>query len=238
MIVVAIESATDSAGVAIAGDDGISASFGCAGRRRHNETLAPALAHLFASTGFKPSDLGAVVVDVGPGLFTGLRVGVALAKGLAKGLAIGVVALGSTEVLARAAFEAGWPGEVLAVVDARRGEVFVARYGLDAGLPKELAPARRFRPEELAHAVADLDQGPLLCVGDGARRYADLLAAAKAEVAGPLLAAPDAAVAARIGLERLSAGEVPVPPGEVAVRYLRDADVRINWTVRTGAGER
>ena len=70
-------------------------------------------------------------VDLGPGLFTGLRVGVATAKGLAQGLGIGMVGVTSLEVLARAAFDTGWEGPVVAAVDARRGEVFAARYDRD-----------------------------------------------------------------------------------------------------------
>ena len=65
------------------------AEFALAGRRRHVETLTPALEHLLAQVGLAPGALGVVAVDIGPGLFTGLRVGVAAAKGLAQSLGIG-----------------------------------------------------------------------------------------------------------------------------------------------------
>ena len=67
-----------------------------------------------------------MAVDLGPGLFTGLRVGVAAAKGLAQALGIGVVGLSSLDILPRAAAQCGHRGRVLAAVDARRGEVFAS----------------------------------------------------------------------------------------------------------------
>ena len=210
MILLGIESATELVGVAVGDDDGPRAAVWASGRRRHAEALAPAVEHVLDQAEVELSDLAAIAVDLGPGLFTGLRVGVATAKGLAQGLGIGVVGLTSLEVLAAAALDAGWPGEVAAVVDARRGEVFVARYG--AGAPRggrRCRPARRPAapprpwPTELARA------GPgVLAVGDGARRYAGLLDPLDGvTVAGPSLAGPRPEVLVALAVGRLAAGE-------------------------------
>ena len=110
---------------------GVEAEFALTGRRRHVETLTPALEHLLAQVGLVAGDLGLVVVDVGPGLFTGLRVGVAAAKGLAQSLGVGVLCATSLDVLGAAAGEAGHRGLVLACVDARRGEVFASVHEFD-----------------------------------------------------------------------------------------------------------
>jgi tRNA threonylcarbamoyladenosine biosynthesis protein TsaB len=126
-LILAIESATDAAGVALADDDGLLASSTVGRGRRHAETIAPAITAVCATAGVGLGEVDAVAVDVGPGLFTGLRVGIATAKALATGRSLPVVAVSSLDVLAAAAAAAGVTS-VLSVVDARRGEVFWARY--------------------------------------------------------------------------------------------------------------
>ena len=146
-----------------------------------------------------------VAVGLGPGTFTGLRVGVATARGLALSLGAELVGVSSTLALARAAqlataspaaaaHLAAAPdpaGSVLALIDARRGEVFAAAYerGKD-GMPRELAPPRPLAPElieELARETARSSGGRArrwLAVGDGALRYGEHLRAECIELAG------------------------------------------------------
>ena len=128
---VAIETATETVGVAVRTAAGVQAELTLTGRRRHVETLTPALEHLLVQLDLVPGDLGVVGVDVGPGLFTGLRVGVAAAKGLAQALGIGVIGATSLDILTAGAAAAGLRGLVLACIDARRGEVFAAVYEVD-----------------------------------------------------------------------------------------------------------
>lgn len=130
MILLALESATDTVGAAVIRDDGGSAERTHVGGRAHAEHLAPAIEEACALTGCRITDVDRIAVDLGPGLFTGLRVGVATAKALAQALGIGVLGVGSLDILAAAAWERadGPPGAVVAVVDARRGEVFAAAY--------------------------------------------------------------------------------------------------------------
>jgi tRNA threonylcarbamoyl adenosine modification protein YeaZ len=140
---VAIETATETVGVAVRTPAGVQAEFALTGRRRHVETLTPALEHLLAQVGLVPGDLGAVAVDVGPGLFTGLRVGVAAAKALAQSLGIGVFTATSLDILTAAVAASGQRGLVLACVDARRGEVFAS---LREIRPDGTAGGERVRP--------------------------------------------------------------------------------------------
>ncbi len=110
-----------------------------------------------------PGDLSRIVVGCGPGSFTGLRIGIATARGLALGL--GLPCSGASTL---AALAAGAPG-ALALIDARRGELFAP------GGDGEAAVAQ---PAEIAARIAP----GTLCVGDGAVRYRALLEAAGALV--------------------------------------------------------
>ena len=117
------------------------------------QTLLEDIDALLRQAGAHPSDLGRLVVGLGPGSFTGVRIGLAVARGLALSLD-----LPGSGVSTLAALAAGAPG-ALPVVDAKRREVFT----IVGGAPGVL------RPQELR-----LEEGTV-CVGDGATRYREAL---------------------------------------------------------------
>lgn len=215
--VLAIATATEQVGVALsspAGDGAISLRAG----RRHGENLAPAIRSLLELARITPADVEVVAVDRGPGLFTGLRVGIATAKALAAALGTPMVTSSSLDILARPLQGLGRP--VASVVDARRGECFWALYDRSGERLTEPAVAA---PDILAKALADLDEPPLL-VGDGARRYRDVLGL---DVATEHFDHPSAQV-----LAAMASGLSPQAPEAVSAMYLRGADVRIGWETR------
>jgi len=229
---VAIETATETVGVAVRTAAGVQAELTLTGRRRHVETLTPALEHLLAQLDLAPSDLGVVGVDIGPGLFTGLRVGVAAAKGLAQSLGIGVVGATSLDILTAGAAAAGLRGLVLACVDARRGEVFAAVHEVDVAgaAPSVRLATGLFAPEDLVAALDEFADEPLHAVGDGALRYADLLRAVPgADPDAPGLAFPPPSALLHLVRARLDAGEPPVGPAAVVPLYMREADAKSNF---------
>jgi tRNA threonylcarbamoyladenosine biosynthesis protein TsaB len=230
--IVAIETATETVGVAVRAESGAEAAFTLRGRRRHVETLAPAMAHLFDQVGLAPTDLAVVAVDLGPGLFTGLRVGVAAAKGLAQAVGIGVLGLTSLDILTQASAEIGHTGLVMAAVDARRGEVFACVRELHAdGAPAEdVIGGGLFSPEELAVAVSGLGGVRIVGVGDGAQRYAGVLD----EVPGVsclmgALGSPPPSTLLAMAADLYDAGRVPVAPHLVVPLYMRAADATSNF---------
>ncbi len=230
--VVAIETATETVGVAVRTPDGVEAEFALTGRRRHVETLTPALEDLLARVALVPADLGLVAVDVGPGLFTGLRVGVAAAKALAQSLGIEVMGATSLDVLTHAAAEVGHRGLVLSCVDARRGEVFASVRTV--GATENLGAARitpgLFAPSELAVALGTFGGSPVLAMGDGACRYADVLGDVEGvSVVAHGLTFPPPASLLRLALARRAAGEATVEPTAIVPLYMREADARINF---------
>jgi tRNA threonylcarbamoyladenosine biosynthesis protein TsaB len=256
VLVLAIETATDAAAVAVADADGVLASLTVGRPRRHAEKVAPAVVDVCRHAGVALRDVDAVAVDVGPGLFTGLRVGVGAANAFAFALGVPVVAVGSLEVLAAAAADTAGPAAaVVAVVDARRGEVFWARYrvtsagtGAGGGDVRPDGPEQLTGPGALAAELATRGE-PVLAVGDGAWRYTDVLLGAGAGpggaggdagpgpevvVAGPLLAHPPVSTLASLAVQRLASG-VAGEPGPVLPRYRREADARINWETRRSA---
>ena len=100
MLVLGIETATPQVGVAIGGHEGVIASFHTARDRRHAETLAPAIQFLCAQTQLELNDIGVVAVDIGPGLFTGLRVGLATAKAVAHACKVPMIGISSLDLAA------------------------------------------------------------------------------------------------------------------------------------------
>ena len=119
MLVLGIETATPQVGVAIGGHEGVIASFHTARDRRHAETLAPAIQFLCAQTQLDLNDIGVVAVDIGPGLFTGLRVGLATAKAVAHACKVPMIGISSLDL---AAFPARFSDRlIVSTVDARRG---------------------------------------------------------------------------------------------------------------------
>jgi tRNA threonylcarbamoyladenosine biosynthesis protein TsaB len=237
---VAIETATETVGVAVRTPEGVEAEFALTGQRRHVETLTPALEQLLDRVGLVPGDLGVVAVDIGPGLFTGLRVGVAAAKGLAQALGIGVLCATSLDVLTAAASEAAQRGLVLACVDARRAEVFAAVHELDRDgrtVAEPLAPAL-WAPDDLAAELGLLDGAPIVAVGDGAQRYGEVLALVPGvQIVAPALSFPPPSTLLRVALARLEQGAAPVDAASVVPLYMREADAKSNFVrARGGTG--
>lgn len=212
----AIDTATGQVGVALAGPDGPVGELRLGAGRRHAETLVPAIQSLLSLTGSSLGEVARVAVDVGPGLFTGLRVGVATAKALGSALGVPLVPCSSLDVLAHAFAGAGRP--LAAVVDARRGEVFFARYEPCDGQMVATVEATAASPEKAAAGF----ETDLLLVGDGARRYFP-----GRTLTGETFDHPSPAV-----LAELAAGREAVAVDAVTPMYLRGADVRIGWEQR------
>ena len=117
--------------------------------------------------------VGRIAVGLGPGSFTGLRIAIATAKALRAGLDVTTVGVGTLDALGAAIGERAGPGrERLAVLDARRGEVFFALYGKDGAA---LWPPAVGRPADLL-ARLDGRPGPPLAAGSGAVRFRQELA--------------------------------------------------------------
>jgi tRNA threonylcarbamoyladenosine biosynthesis protein TsaB len=178
---------------------------------RGSETrLIPWVTALCAEAGIEPSALDGVAATVGPGAFTGIRVGLATATGLA--MAIERPFWGIDSLTPRAARVGG---TVLALLDARKGRVYAARFD---GSRVVVAPAD-VDPDT---AIGWMTGGSFVATGEGALVYADRIVAAGGTVAAD---AEDPAVDVLAGMAAAAfvRGE-GVDPVSVAPVYLREAD--------------
>src|SRR3954466_13917451 len=91
VLILGIETATMQVGCAIGGHEGVLASTHSARGKRHAESLAPAIEFTCTQARVSLSEIGVVAVDLGPGLFTGLRVGIATAKAIAQALRVPMI---------------------------------------------------------------------------------------------------------------------------------------------------
>jgi tRNA threonylcarbamoyladenosine biosynthesis protein TsaB len=229
MLMLGIETATDRVGAALVDQRGVLAEFHANGGRRHAETLTPAIEFLLAQTGHDAADLAAIAVDVGPGLFTGLRVGMATAKAMAHALTIPTVGLPSLDLVAFPLRYA--ERRIVAALDARRGELYWATYWPVPGGVQREGEFRLTKPEELASELL-AEPADTLVVGDGAHRYADALGSVGGvELADPALSHPSSSSLVQLAHARAMREEF-VNQSELEPIYLRRPDAEINWRTR------
>lgn len=224
MRLLAIETATPGSSVALVEDSTTLAAASRIDRAGHATFLVPAIDFCFDQVGWSPAGLDAVVVDVGPGLYTGIRVGLATAQGIAAAFGIPIIPAISVDAIAleaRTGHRLIW-----SVVDVRRGEVAFARYRpVPGGVVKE-GSVELGKPEVLR---AQLDSSPdeSLVVGDvAALPEGTLRGLHRVKVGRPRY--PYAVALAEAVRGRFERGDFP-SPDEVRPLYLREADVTINW---------
>lgn len=166
-VVLSLDTSTD-ASVALYRDGQVLSRQRSHSDRRHAEMLVPMIHQALGEAGLGPREVSTVVIGTGPAPFTGLRVG--LATGQAFAHARGVQALGvcSLDALALAAGD----GQVLVVTDARRRELYYARYQVSGACAEQVLAPAVGAPQQIAAEHADLIhsaqvRGPGLLVAGG-----------------------------------------------------------------------
>jgi len=221
--IVGIDTATSATSVAVLGLDGSEIELRDdppAGERpRHAETLQPLLEQALAQAGIGWESVARICVGTGPGGFTGLRLGISTARALSQGHDLPLVGVSSLEALA-SGIDPVNAEPVLAVIDARRGEVFAAAYRDHRTTMEPTAIAPADLAERLA-AGREPGRSPMIGVGDGAVRFRAELE--RAGVAVPSDGSPAHRVSAlmicRLGRER-----EPVDRDSLLPDYRREPD--------------
>lgn len=229
MLILGVESATARVSCAIGGHEGVLAETQVTKGRRHCESLAPQIDFALKQSGFDISEIAAVAVDVGPGLYTGLRVGISTAMSIAFSLSVPMVGINSLDLLT---FPLRHSRRlVAAAIDARRGEVFTALYKQVPGGMQRLSEPKVVPPRELANDLMAFGEDCLL-VGDGALRYRDEFTSIKRiEIADPSLAYPSAGSLVSLAHPK-ALREDFVAAREIKPMYLRRPDAEANWISR------
>lgn len=196
MIFLALETATEWCSAALWIEGELHLQEAHAGNR-HSELLLPMAQQLLAEAGLRYMDLDAIAYGEGPGSFTGLRIACGVTQGLALAVDCPVIGIGSLQALAAAV---PTTMEVLALLDARMGEVYVARYrnGVEMAAPAVLKPGLVPPPSAGAYIA-----------GTGFSAYeAELRAAwADSDYSVSPVRYPSAAQVARLAAPRLAMGE-------------------------------
>ena len=169
MMILAIDTASRSCGVAVVSDGAVLAEINDVSGQTHSRHLMGMVDRALAMSVGPPQRIDAYAVTRGPGSFTGLRIGISTAKGLAEAAGKPLVGVSSLEALAWQVF----PTDRLVVpmLDARRKEVYAARFRRKGSGLRPVGREGALAPEA---AVADIAE-PSLLVGDGAVFYAERL---------------------------------------------------------------
>jgi tRNA threonylcarbamoyl adenosine modification protein YeaZ len=167
VLLLALDTSSPAVTVALHDGEQVVAEDSSIGGRRHGELLAPAIADVLALAGATRTDLTHLAVGVGPGPFTGLRVGIVTARVMAFSLGLPLMGVCSLDAIAFAhPYEA--PGPLVVAADAKRKEVYWARYSDPF---TRIAGPLVDRPADVAARIGDE-----LVIGEGAALYADVFA--------------------------------------------------------------
>jgi tRNA threonylcarbamoyladenosine biosynthesis protein TsaB len=201
-------------------------------RPRHTTRLMALIVEVLDRTGTSWAEVDRIAVGIGPGTFTGLRIGVATARALARARGIPVVGISTLESLALNATACSPTGTepdvadfeaVLAVLDARRGEVFAAAWELRRRR-RPLLAARAVTPDELAGVVAGFGLRTL-ALGEGAVEFRAVL-----ERSGALIPAEGSTLnrVTAVNHARLARTLAATDPDQVRPQYLRLPDAELD----------
>lgn len=218
MNVLGIDTSTMTGGVALLKGDQLVGESILNIRTTHSERLLPALERLLADGGLKVQDLDLLSVVTGPGSFTGLRIGVTTAKGLS--YALGIPAVGVTTLEGYGCQFKFFPGVVVALVDARRGNVFWQAFRGGVAMREAAYGALQ---DVLTWCSRELEE-QYLFVGDGSINHSGMLSFIAP--ASQSLLRPSAV--AHLGHTRYLAGELS-DAFTLNPTYMRQTEAERKW---------
>ena len=227
----AVESATSALSVAVLRGEELQVELSRRGDQHHAETLLPLVDQALAQAGLELDEIQAFGVSIGPGSFTSLRIGLATVKGLAFGTPRPVAPVSTLAALAWTA-DGGADSEtpVMALLDARRGEVYAAGYDMVGGDPREFLREGVYTPGELA------ERTPRLCrlVGDGAALFGGEICELRGsgvENWADSCGCPRASAVGALAARALARGQ-GCDAADLAPRYLRRAEAEVKRTAK------
>jgi tRNA threonylcarbamoyladenosine biosynthesis protein TsaB len=234
MNILAIDTSTSLASIAIAVDEQIVAESLLNTSRTLSARLVPEIERLLATAGLAISDVDLFASSVGPGSFTGVRGGVATIQGLA--LAVGKTCAGFSSLAMLAMNFSLSKALVCPLLDARKSELYGALYDCSSPIPSACINDCVLPPVALLDQVAATTGEPVVFVGDGAVRYHDQISDRLGDQAlfAPFpFHSPHAANGVLLALHASRRGEL-LEPGQLLPDYLRASDAELMKTKTAG----
>ncbi|WP_083981851.1 tRNA (adenosine(37)-N6)-threonylcarbamoyltransferase complex dimerization subunit type 1 TsaB [Arsukibacterium ikkense] len=185
MKLLALDTSTEACSVALLYQGGVIALDEVC-PQQHSKRILPMIDGLLAETGLSLTGLDGIVFGRGPGSFTGVRIGVSVAQGLAFGADLPVFGVSTLAAMAQAAVRLHQATQIVAAIDARMAEVYLASFACDAnGIVQPLTAEQAVRPQLLAPLGLS---GKVMAVGTGWQTYAaELQRAQPARIASDIL---------------------------------------------------
>ncbi len=226
----ALETSGFLTGVALVADDSILFETAKETDARHNENLLLIIDEAFKSTGSSLDQLAGICLTIGPGMFTSLRVGLSTAKGLALFRQIPIKGVNTLQALAETATP--FPDPVLALIDARKQELYAGLYQAKKPLLPPTVIAPHLLPKwlsqlsEFGFTPAGKHKTPLLLAGDGTKLAESFLSNSGIDFQTTHIKHPNAVVVARLGRELIQK-EGPDNIQTLKPCYLRRTDAEL-----------
>jgi len=228
MNILAIDTSTPLASIAVAVNEQIVAESLLNTNRTLSARLVPEIERLLATAGLTIADIDLFASSIGPGSFTGVRGGVATIQGLALAVGKPCAAFSSLAILAM-----NFPLQatlVCPMLDARKSEAYAALYDCSAPLPSPCITDCVLPPAALLGQIAATTGEPVIFAGEGAVRYHDQIVERLGDRAifAPFpLHAPRSANGILLALHAFRQGE-RMEPSQLLPVYLRASDAEIN----------
>lgn len=236
MRVLAIDTSTAMAGIAVCDESGLLAEYMLRDMKTHSQKLVPMLNELLNSLQLTAAEIDVYAAVTGPGSFTGLRIGVTTIKSLAYAVQKPTVGIPSLDALANAA-AVREDTIVCPMMDARNNQVYTALYKNRNGLMENLIGYMGIHVSELVGIIEEqYVDSCVLFTGDGVTLHKDFL---KIELKDRCIFAPDfmlqqmAASAAQLALSKALRGET-VSSMELTPYYLRPSQAEREYARRHG----
>lgn len=224
MMILAFDTSGVSFSAAVCEDDVVLAEETIVTKETHARHVMPVLERVISSAGIDISDVDLIAVSRGPGSFTGLRIGLGVAKGLSYALSLPVIGVSTLDALV-------WPfrnsaKRVCALVDARRGEVYAAKYFFSDGVISEKTEEVVCSPEQAVKGAEDCE---IFC-GSGASVYIDRIEAVLKKKIVPMNS-ESVIKASDIALVAVATAATCSDPSAVLPVYLRRSEAEINYKI-------
>lgn len=237
MLILAIDSATPVAGVALLTEEKLLKEEFSNYKKTHSETLMVMIDRVMKECECCLDELTAIALSIGPGSFTGLRIGMATVKGLCLAKSLPLIEICTLDAIAYNI--AGTRALVCPLLDARKQEVYTAFYDVEETKPRRLGQIMACSPEQFVNAALSLareqERDRLILLGDGFYSYRDYfhkMLGEKMQAAPLHLGLPRASAVGSLAIDKALEGDY-ADPLKLRPLYIRLSEAEY----RLGKGE-